>query len=57
MAWEGFTVATLWVLVTNRRARGFYEHLGWSLDGQKETEWCGDIPLVEVRYRLAIPER
>jgi GNAT superfamily N-acetyltransferase len=57
LAGEGFTVATLWVLVTSRRARGFYEYSGWSFDDQEKTEWCGDIALVEVRYRLVIPER
>jgi len=56
LAEQGFAAATLWVLATNQRARGFYEHSGWKLDDQKKTEWRGDIKLVEVRYRLILPD-
>lgn len=33
-------VRRLWVLAANDRARGFYEHLGWSPTGrEQEAEW------------------
>jgi GNAT superfamily N-acetyltransferase len=33
-------VRRLWVLRDNARARGFYEHLGWSATGrEQEAEW------------------
>ncbi|MGQ0774103.1 MAG: GNAT family N-acetyltransferase [Pseudonocardiales bacterium] len=57
LAEQGFTAATLWVLSTNQRARGFYEHSGWSLDDQEKIGWRGEIQLVEIRYRLVLPER
>lgn len=48
----GFELATLWVLDTNERGRGFYERGGWQADGAvKMDESYGD-PLHEVRYRL-----
>jgi hypothetical protein len=43
-------VATLWVLETDRCARGFYERLGWRPDGARM-----DHPPTDVRYRLTLP--
>jgi ribosomal protein S18 acetylase RimI-like enzyme len=42
--------ATLWVLDTNRRGRGFYERHGWSLDGQTMQQEIGGVGVTEVRY-------
>jgi ribosomal protein S18 acetylase RimI-like enzyme len=48
---DGFRVATLWVLVSNDRARRFYERTGWRADGtQKTEEWSG-VALRDERYR------
>ncbi|HSM02528.1 MAG TPA: GNAT family N-acetyltransferase [Acidimicrobiia bacterium] len=54
LATHGFTVATLWVLDTNRLARRFYELAGWSTDGGRKVEdiYGADVP--EVRYRVAL---
>ncbi|MFI5609405.1 GNAT family N-acetyltransferase [Amycolatopsis sp. NPDC051903] len=51
-----FSTATLWVLTTNTRARTFYEHAGWALDGRTKVESVADgaVTLEEVRYRLAL---
>jgi GntR family transcriptional regulator len=53
----GYTVATLWVVAENRRARRFYERLGWRVDGATRRELLAvegeDGDDVEVvRYRL-----
>jgi GNAT superfamily N-acetyltransferase len=53
LADSGFGHAVLWVLETNARARGFYEHLGWRADGTSKQERFGE-PVTEVRYRLAL---
>lgn len=45
-----FDTATLWVLVINRRARVFYERLGWMTDGGKKSI---HPEMVEVRYRIS----
>jgi GNAT superfamily N-acetyltransferase len=46
----GFRSATLWVLGTNTPARGFYEHLGWSVDGAtKLHDWVA-FTATDVRY-------
>jgi ribosomal protein S18 acetylase RimI-like enzyme len=41
--------ATLWVLETDRRARAFYERLGWKPDGTRGTR-----PPTDVRYGLRL---
>jgi ribosomal protein S18 acetylase RimI-like enzyme len=51
---HGYTSATLWVLAANRRARAFYEHLGWQSDGNTRTETIGGINLVAMRYGLSL---
>jgi ribosomal protein S18 acetylase RimI-like enzyme len=53
LAESGFDDAVLWVLETNARARGFYEHLGWRADGSSKQERFGE-PVIEVRYRLSL---
>jgi L-amino acid N-acyltransferase YncA len=55
MRGAGFREATLWVLDDNPRARRAYEAAGWALDGgEKEDVVLGDVPVVEVRYRLRL---
>lgn len=44
---------TLWVLDLNHRARGLYEHLGWTPTGRtREAEW----PPYPTELELALPE-
>ena len=52
---RGFDRLTLWVLDTNDRARGFYEHLGWTTDGATKTDDLHGFTLHEVRYVLRSP--
>jgi ribosomal protein S18 acetylase RimI-like enzyme len=47
----GYASAVLWVLVTNERARRFYDIAGWSADGTEKSEPFGPATLVEARYR------
>jgi L-amino acid N-acyltransferase YncA len=54
-AW-GFAHAGLWVLESNARARGFYEHLGWRTDGATKQERFAER-VTEVRYCLALGSR
>ena len=55
---EGYHSATLWVLVTNDRARRFYEAAGWSRDGAEKTERIGGAAsITEVRYRRPLPAK
>ena len=56
LADAGFEDASLWVLETNRRARGFYEHEGWRHDGALKRERFGER-VVEVRYRRPLALR
>ncbi|SDK00935.1 L-amino acid N-acyltransferase YncA [Actinopolyspora mzabensis] len=53
---EGYASSTLWVLTTNNRARGFYEHRGWECLGSTRTETLGDgdVRVEEVRYRYVL---
>jgi ribosomal protein S18 acetylase RimI-like enzyme len=46
---RGYRQATLWVLASNARARGFYERHGWRSDGTEKTEGRS-VSLHEVRY-------
>lgn len=49
-----FEQATLWVLETNARSRGFYERHGWQPDGTVKRDTIGETEVVEVRYRLRL---
>lgn len=50
----GFATATLWVLEANRRARAFYERLGWDPEGARKIDDRGNFVLLEVRYITAL---
>lgn len=54
LALAGEREATLWVLESNERARGFYEAMGWRADGAGMTDESLGFPLVEVRYRRSL---
>ena len=56
LAAAGFEDASLWVLETNRQARGFYEHEGWRHDGATKQERFGER-VTEVRYRRPLALR
>jgi ribosomal protein S18 acetylase RimI-like enzyme len=51
---DGYASAVLWVLVTNERARRFYEIAGWSCDGTEKSEPFGPATLTETRYRRSL---
>ncbi len=53
---QGFTVATLWVLEGNERARRFYERQGWRSDGSVKADRIGELRTLveEVRYRITL---
>ena len=46
----GYQRATLWVMASNTRSRGFYERAGWSWDGTTSEHRfdCANVPI--VRY-------
>ena len=46
--------ALLWVLDTNRRARGFYERQGWMLARPIRLEKFGEFDVTEVRYEKSL---
>ncbi len=52
---EGYHSAVLWVLVTNERARRFYDAAGWVCDGAEKTELIGGTTsITETRYRRTL---
>jgi RimJ/RimL family protein N-acetyltransferase len=52
LADQSFQAATLWVLTANRRARAFYEAMGWYHDGIARQHLVRRIEVAEVRYRI-----
>jgi RimJ/RimL family protein N-acetyltransferase len=52
---DGYRQAALWVLTENLRARAFYEHHGWRLDGARKIFEVADERHEEVRYRRFLP--
>lgn len=50
---EGYTDVCLWALRENKRAEGFYEHMGFHLTGRSQTESIGGGMFVEVEYMCA----
>ncbi|MCI8648100.1 MAG: GNAT family N-acetyltransferase [Firmicutes bacterium] len=48
----GYQNVFLWVLKENKRARRFYEKIGFRFDGKILKEWIGGKELKEVRYIL-----
>ncbi len=46
----GYETAILWVLEENKRARNFYEHMGWTADGEKRMEAFGAEERPCLRY-------
>jgi ribosomal protein S18 acetylase RimI-like enzyme len=54
---RGYRQATLWVLESNARARGFYAAAGWSPDGATKVEERPETLLREVRYRTFLSRR
>ena len=51
LAVDGHHQAVLWVLVTNNRARRFYEAAGWACDEAVKTEEMLGTTVTETRYR------
>lgn len=47
---NGFSLAVLWVLPGNDRARRFYERHGWHVDGVTRDEESDGFVVPEVRY-------
>ncbi len=46
---DGASVALLWVLARNERAKRFYQADGWALDGSRRTEVLGGVTAVIPR--------
>lgn len=54
----GYSIAILWVLESNIRARRFYERAGWRADGGSKIESLPDsVTLREVRYRILFSQK
>jgi len=51
---EGYKKATLWVLDTNTKARAWYEHKGWKVEGKTKVDKKIGFDLNEVRYIIEI---
>ena len=47
---DGYTKVTLWVLDTNSKARSWYEHKGWKVEGKTKVDKRNGFDLNEVRY-------
>jgi ribosomal protein S18 acetylase RimI-like enzyme len=48
------SVAVLWVIPSNDRARRFYERAGWAVDGGERTADVLGVTVPEVRYRKSL---
>jgi GNAT superfamily N-acetyltransferase len=57
MVQDGHRQAVLWVLVTNARARRFYEVAGWRCDEAVKTEEMAGAMVTETRYWRPLPGR
>jgi len=57
MGHQGLRAVALWVLQDNRRARRFYERIGYRADGATQDDVYDDVTLTELRYRLVLPPR
>jgi ribosomal protein S18 acetylase RimI-like enzyme len=51
---DGYREAILWVIEDNPRTRRYYERAGWEFDGGEKEEAVLDIPVRQVRYRIAL---
>ncbi len=51
---KGFHEVTLWTAEWNT-SRGFYESLGWTLDGAMREKTFAGAAFTEVRYRTQVP--
>ena len=51
---DGFGSVKVWVLETNKRARVFYEKLGFKTDGLRKTEKGDGFELQEIRYGMTL---
>ena len=47
---NGFSEQYLWVLEENRRARAFYEAMGFYANGEKIMQNIGGKDLIEIKY-------
>ncbi len=54
---SGFPAAVLWVHPDNERARGFYETLGWEVEGTTRTEEVLGVMVPEIRYLRRLRRR
>jgi GNAT superfamily N-acetyltransferase len=51
---RGIDRVVLWVLSTNRRARRFYEHLGWERDVVLRVQQFGGAVVIDLRLSRAV---
>lgn len=54
LRFRGHSMASLWVLSGNDRARRFYESAGWHCDGTRRTDSIGENLVHEVRYQRSL---
>jgi len=54
---RGFRELTLWVLDMNRRARDFYQKMGFTADGATKIDELTSERLVALRYRIDLGTR
>lgn len=54
---NGFTEAVLWVMTDLERARRFYDHFGWRIDGSwvMHTREGSDVPFTRLRRAVGGP--
>lgn len=54
LAADGFDEVFLWVLATNERARGFYQHLGWAWTNTVRTQVFGGKSVTDHLLRRSL---
>ena len=47
---DGFKTCKVWLPAENRRARTFFEAIGFTLDGTSRIVQCGETPILFYRY-------
>ena len=47
---NGYTLATLWVLMSNAKTRKWYESKGWRVEGKTLIDKKSSVELHEIRY-------
>lgn len=51
---KGFKKAILWVLVSNKKGRKFYESRGWKAESKVKEDKIGGVKVEEISYYISI---